>query len=249
MVRWCHEHGDHEHAHVHRNPRCVVLDAEQARRRCIADATPVAAAVRLRLVPTNPRIIDLLCDAADNMAEAGRLLHAVFAGFPESRSTIGDLRTAERNGDAITRELFELLESTVVSPIDREDAFALASALDDVVDHLDEAADELQLYGIRTVSERAVEQAAVAAATCDLLREAVRRLDGAGDARDAIAQLRARETEADHLYRQAVAALFSGEADPLTVIRWKDIHEELEAAVNAAERAVEVLETISLKSR
>jgi uncharacterized protein len=183
------------------------------------------------------------------MAEAGRLLAAVFAGFPGTRETIAELRVAERHGDAVTRELFQLLESTVVSPIDREDAFALASALDDVVDHLDEAGDELLLYGIRTVPETAVEQAAVAAAACALLQEAVHRLEGPADARDVIAQLRARETEADALYRQAVAALFSGETDPLTVIRWKDIHEELESAVNAAERAAEVLETISLKSR
>jgi predicted phosphate transport protein (TIGR00153 family) len=205
--------------------------------------------VRLRLVPTNPRVIELLCDAADNVAEAGRLLHAVFAGFPDTRWAIAELRDAERRGDAISRELYQLLESTVVSPIEREDAFALASAIDDVVDHLDEAADELQIYGVRSVVPAALEQAAIAEATCALLGEAVRRLDGFRDARDVIAQLRTREGEADLVHRRAVGDLFSGDADPLSVIRWKDIHEELEAAVNAAEQAVEVLETISLKTR
>jgi predicted phosphate transport protein (TIGR00153 family) len=205
--------------------------------------------VRLRLVPTNPRIIELLRDAADNVGEAGRLLHTVFREFPDQRDAIAELRAAEQRGDAISRELFGLLESTMVSPIERDDAFALASAIDDVVDHLDEAADELQLYGVREVLRPALEQAAVAEATCALLREAVHRLDGFQDARGVITELRARETEADQLYRRAVGTLFSGETDPLTVIRWKDIHEELEAAVNAAERAGEVLETISLKTR
>ncbi len=205
--------------------------------------------MRLRLVPTNPRIIELLRDAADNVGEAGRLLHTVFREFPDQRDAIAELRAAEQRGDAISRELFGLLESTMVSPIERDDAFALASAIDDVVDHLDEAADELQLYGVREVLRPALEQAAVAEATCALLCEAVHRLDGFQDAREVITELRARETEADQLYRRAVGTLFSGETDPLTVIRWKDIHEELEAAVNAAERAGEVLETISLKTR
>jgi uncharacterized protein Yka (UPF0111/DUF47 family) len=172
-----------------------------------------------------------------------------FRDFPESGGAVTALRAAERAGDGIARELFVTLESTIVSPIEREDAFALGSALDDVVDHLDEAADELYLYGVRTMRQAALRQAALAEDVSALLRDAVRRLRESDDPRDLIEQLRRRETEADQVHRTAVGELFSGDADPLMVIRWKDIHEELEAAVNACEQAAEVLESIALKTR
>ena len=209
----------------------------------------MTSAVRLRLVPSNPRVLALLGEAGRNVAAAGDLMHAAFATFPANRAHASALRDAEREGDRITRELLVLLESTFVSPIDREDAFALASALDDVVDHLEEAVDELQLYGVRSVPETAVQQASIARDACHLLSDAVGRLDGLRDARDVIAAVRRAENAGDALVRVAIGALFGGDADPLVVIRWKDIHEEIEAAVNACERAVEILESIYLKTR
>jgi predicted phosphate transport protein (TIGR00153 family) len=176
-------------------------------------------------------------------------MYEAFVSFPGDDAPAARLRDVERNGDRLTRELYVLLESALVSPIDREDAFALASALDDVVDHLDEAVDELALYGVRSVVPAAIEQAAVARDACALLASAVGRLDGFRDARDLLARIEELEHAGDRVERSAISSLFAGGADALMVIRWKDIHEEIESAINACDRAGRALGTIYLKNR
>ena len=205
--------------------------------------------MRLRVLPSNRRVLELLAEAGTNVAAAGSTMYEALVGFPQADESATRLREIERNGDRLTRELYVLLESTLVSPIDREDAFSLASALDDVVDHLDEAVDEISLYGVRTVVPAAIEQAAVARDACALLQEAVSRLDGFRDARDLIARIEELEHAGDRVERAAISSLFAGDADPLMVIRWKDIHEEIESAINACDRAGQALGTIYLKNR
>jgi uncharacterized protein Yka (UPF0111/DUF47 family) len=204
--------------------------------------------VRLRLLPGNTRFFELFDEAGRNVATAGAILHELLRAFPETGAA-GRLRACEEEGDRITRELVELLNGTFVTPFDREDVYALASALDDVVDHLDEAGDELVLYGVRSVRPEAVAQAAVAARTCELLAAAVGRLQGFAEIRGLLGELDAAEEEGDALVRAAIAGLFAGDADALAVIRWKDIHEEIEEAVDSCQRAGHVLESIYLKNQ
>jgi uncharacterized protein len=205
--------------------------------------------MRLGLQGSDRRYFALFDAAAENVADAGRLLHGLLAAFPANADLGEQMRACEQRGDGITRDLITLLNSTLVTPFDRDDLFALASAVDDVVDHLDEAADALAIYGVREVPPVAVRQAAVAEGACAALAEAVRRLDGLRDVATALTDVREHEREGDRLVRTALADLFDGSTDPLIVIRWKDIHEAIEHAINAAERAAAVIDAIQLKSR
>jgi len=127
--------------------------------------------------------------------------------------------------------------------------YRLAGALDDVCDHVDEAADELGLYGVKKVPGEAREQADVILRAAIKLDEAINRLEGFKDSKEQLIELRALEDEGDRLVREAVAGLFRSGQDPISIIRWKDIHEQLEEAVDACENAADVLEAILVKNR
>ncbi len=136
-----------------------------------------------------------------------------------------------------------------MTPFDRDDMYRLAAAIDDVCDHIDEAADNIDAYEVREVPELARRQADVIYRAAAHLHEAVELLDGFRDASRQLAALRQLEDEGDRLEREAVAELFRSGADPLTIIRWKDIHAQLEDAVDACETAADVLEAIFVKNR
>jgi predicted phosphate transport protein (TIGR00153 family) len=172
-----------------------------------------------------------------------RPLHA------DSRERLADIREAEHEGDRLTHEVINLLNRTFVTPLDRDDMYRLASAIDDVCDHIDEAADNIDLYEVRDVPVRAQEQADVVYRAASRLHEAVELLEGHGDSQKQLYALRELEDEGDRLAREAIAHLFRSETDPLTIIRWKDIHEQIEEAVDACENAADVLEAILVKNR
>ncbi len=136
-----------------------------------------------------------------------------------------------------------------MTPFDRDDMYRLATALDDVCDHVDEAADNIALYGVKVVPPEARAQASVILRSAIKLDEAIGRLDGFRDSRQQLIDLRELEDEGDRLVRDAVAGLFRSGQDPVSIIRWKDIHEQLEAAVDACENAADVLEAILVKNR
>jgi uncharacterized protein Yka (UPF0111/DUF47 family) len=127
--------------------------------------------------------------------------------------------------------------------------YRLAGALDDICDHVDEAADDIGLYGVKQIPEEAHRQAEVILRSATKLGEAVQRLEGFKDSRPQLIELRRLEDEGDRLERDAVGELFKAERDPIAVIRWKDIHERLEEACDALENAADVLEAILVKNR
>ena len=145
--------------------------------------------------------------------------------------------------------MINLLNRTFVTPLDRDDMYRLASAIDDVCDHIDEAADNIDLYEVRDVPARAQEQADVVYRAASRLHEAVELLEGHGDSQRQLYAVRELEDEGDRLVREAIADLFRTEQDPLTIIRWKDIHEQIEEAVDACDNAADVLEAILVKNR
>jgi uncharacterized protein Yka (UPF0111/DUF47 family) len=136
-----------------------------------------------------------------------------------------------------------------VTPLDRDDMYRLASVIDDVCDHVDEAADNIDAYEVRDVPDRARQQAEVIYRAASRLHEAVVLLEGFKDSRRQLTALRELEDEGDRLSREAIADLFRSGQDPLSIIRWKDIHEQLEEAVDACENAADVLEAILVKNR
>jgi predicted phosphate transport protein (TIGR00153 family) len=205
--------------------------------------------VALRLKPQKREFFDLFTKASANACDIAQVLIELLGDWPDSRPRFRDIRELEHEGDRLTRQVLDLLNRTFVTPLDRDDMYRLASAIDDICDHVDEAADNLGLYEVRNVPERAKQQAEVIYRAASRLHEAVQRLEGFKDSQRQLVALRELEDEGDRLVREAVADLFRSGQDPLTIIRWKDIHEQLEEAVDACENAADVLEAILVKNR
>jgi len=205
--------------------------------------------VPLRLTPQKRGFFDLFTQASANARDIARLLVELLEEWPDAQGKLAEIRELEHEGDRLTREVINLLNSTFVTPFDRDDMYQLASVLDDVCDHIDEAADNIDAYEVREVPLKAHQQAEVIHRAASRLHEAVERLEGFKDSSHQLAALRDLEDEGDRLSREAIAELFRSGADPLTIIRWKDIHEQLEEAVDACEEAADVLEAILVKNR
>jgi uncharacterized protein len=206
--------------------------------------------VRLRLTPQNREFFDLYTRASANAVEISRLLVDLLESFPEQNGDlIRRIKEREHEGDHLTHEVVGLLNRTFVTPFDRDDMYRLAGAIDDVCDHVDEAADDLGTYGVEKVPEKAVEQARVILQAARNLDAAVQRLEGFKDSQSQLIELRRLEDEGDRLVRDAVGELFANVQDPIAIIRWKDIHERLEEACDALENAADVLEAILVKNR
>jgi predicted phosphate transport protein (TIGR00153 family) len=205
---------------------------------------------RLRLTPQNREFFELYTRASANAVEISRLLVELLERFPEEDgSLIREIKEREHEGDHLTHEVVGLLNRTFVTPFDRDDMYRLAGAIDDVCDHVDEAADNLGTYGVEGVPEKAVEQARVIHQAARNLEAAVQRLEGFKDSQSQLIELRRLEDEGDRLVRDAVADLFKNVDDPIAIIRWKDIHERLEEACDALENVADVLEAILVKNR
>jgi predicted phosphate transport protein (TIGR00153 family) len=206
--------------------------------------------VRLRLTPQNRAFYDLFGQAAENVEQIAALLVELLGAYPENGTdAIARINEREHEGDRLTSDLIGLVNRTFVTPFDRDDIFRLATALDDICDLVDEAAANLELYDVRRIPERAREQADVIVRAARALSEGVGHLEGFKDLSRELHELRELEDEGDRILRQAVAELFRSGQDAISIIRWKDIHERLEEAVDGFENAADVLEAIFVKNR
>jgi predicted phosphate transport protein (TIGR00153 family) len=204
---------------------------------------------RLSLVPQKREFFDLYNRAARNAVAIADKLIELLDGFPEGSGEIcRDVKELEHEGDRITHELVDLLNRTFVTPFDRDDMYRLAGALDDICDHVDEAAEKIVSYGVREVRVAAREQALVIRRSAEKLSQAVAGLEGFKDSRRQLTELRELEDEGDRLAREAISDLFNNGADAIALVRWKDIHEQLEEAIDACENAADVLEAILVKN-
>jgi uncharacterized protein len=205
--------------------------------------------VRLRLTPRTTEFYDLFTRAGENALEAARHAEQRFREYPNSSVAQADVKAIETAGDGITRELIHLLNTQYVTPFDREDIYELATALDDVVDDIEEASDLLELYGVESATKHAVEQCRILVQAVEQLAIALQRLKGLRGIQDALIELKRLEDEGDRVVHEAVASLFRDDRiDPLIVIRWKDIYEGLERALDAAEHAANVIANIVVKN-
>ena len=206
--------------------------------------------MRIRLVPQRREFFDLFSRASSNAVDIARLAVELFDRFPaDGAELIGRIKEHEHTGDDLTSEIVRLINKTFVTPFDRDDIYRLASVIDDVCDFIDETADNLGSYGVSEVPAHARRQTDVILRATINLDEAIQRLEGFKDSSRQLDELRNLEDEGDTVLRDAMGALFRSGADPLMVIRWKDIHEGLEEAVDACENAADVLEAILVKNR
>jgi predicted phosphate transport protein (TIGR00153 family) len=200
------------------------------------------------LVPRDRHYFDLFDEAAGNVLRAAELLELMLRSYPEHGELARDILLCEQEGDRITHDIIRRLNETFVTPIDREDILALASALDDIVDYTEEVADYLGLYKIEAPMTQAQQLSQVLRDACRQIVEAMPRLRGFRDMSHYIIEVHRLENDGDRITREATAALFDTGVDPMVVIRWKDIFERLENAVDATEHVANILEGIVIKN-
>jgi uncharacterized protein Yka (UPF0111/DUF47 family) len=192
------------------------------------------------------QLLELFEDSGRNVRRASALLRDLFAEYPEQAELAGAVRDAEHEGDRIAHEILSRLAEHG-SGLDAADVHALTGALDDIVDHAEEAADQLGLYGVEAPMEAAQQMTDVLVSAADQVADSLRGLREGEDVAAALVEIHRLENDADRIVRAAVASLFVNGIDPMIVIRWKDIFETLESAVDACETAANVLEGITLK--
>ena len=200
------------------------------------------------LAPRDRQFFDLFEEAGGNIERAASLLENMLVSFPERNDLAREILICEQDGDRITHDIIQRLNQTFVTPIDREDIYALASALDDVVDYTEEVADYLGLYKIEAPMEQAQALAHVLHAAARQISEAMPRLRGFKDISHYTVEINRLENDGDRITREAIASLFDNGIDPMVVIRWKDIYERLENAIDATERVANILEGIVIKN-
>src|SRR3954452_17100848 len=198
--------------------------------------------------PRDREFFDLFEEQAGNIARAADLLDQMLGRWPDNADLARDILICEQEGDRITHDIIKRLNQTFVTPIDREDILALASALDDVVDYTEEVADFLGLYKIEAPMDQSLQLSAVLRDCCRQLVEAMSRLRGFKDMSHYIIEMHRLENDGDRIVREALASLFDNGVDPMVVIRWKDIFERQEAAIDATEHAANILEGIVIKN-
>ena len=205
--------------------------------------------MKLSLVPRTSEFYDLFTKAGANALETARRVEQRFREYPNSSVTHAHVKAAEDEGDSITRDLFQLLNTQYITPFDREDIYQLAMSVDDVVDHMDEASDLLDLYGVESPSRQAMEQCRILVGAAEHLATALAELKGLHGVQKELVALKQLEDEGDRIVHDAIADLFRDpRIDPLIVIRWKDIFEALEEALDACETAANVLGNIVVKN-
>jgi hypothetical protein len=206
-------------------------------------------AVRLALVPRPTEFYELFTRAGENALEAARRAEERFRDFPNSAVTQANVKEIEHEGDRITHDIVQLLNTQYVTPFDREDIFQLATAIDDVVDHIEEASDLLELYGVESPTRQALEQCRILVAAVEHLARGLSELKGRKGVQQALVDLKAMEDEGDRVAHDAIADLFRDQRiDPLIVIRWKDIYEALEDALDACETAGNFIGNVVVKN-
>lgn len=205
--------------------------------------------MRLSLVPKPSEFFGLFAEAGANVLAVARKAEAYFRDFPNTSITQEEIKELEHRGDGLTREIIQLLNTQYVTPFDREDIYALAQAVDDVVDHIEHACDLLGLYDIETTSRQALQLCETLVAACEQLAKALANLRARAGIHETLVQLKMHEDDGDRIERDAIAALFhDSRIDPLIVIRWKDIYESLEEAIDACETAGNVIGNIAVKN-
>jgi len=198
--------------------------------------------------PKEREFFDLFEEAAANTVRAAQLLERMLEQWPDHGELGRDVVVCEQEGDRITHDIVQRLNSTFVTPIDREDIYALASAMDDIVDFVEEVADFLSLYRIEAPNARAQEMARILHRATRSIAGAIPRLRSFKDIHHYTVEVNQLENDGDRVLREALASLFEQGIDPMLVIRWKDIFERLEDGIDSCERVANILENIVIKN-
>ncbi len=204
--------------------------------------------MRLRLTPQETSFYDMFAASANNLVTGAKLLSELLGVEPPARPAVAErMRAAEHAGDDATHAIYRQLNLSFITPFDREDIYSLAGNLDDVMDAMDAAVDLVVLYKIEDLPRGLAGQVEVLERAAELTAEAMPRLRTMKDLTEYWIEINRLENQADQIYRQLLAHLFSGEYDTLTVLKLKEVVDQLEAAADAFEHVAHTIETIAVK--
>jgi hypothetical protein len=204
--------------------------------------------VRLRLTPRENVFFELFTAAANNLLEGARTLESLVSVSRGERDALAKmLRDLEHVGDDRTHSILREVNSSFVTPFDREDIYALASRLDDVMDFFEAAGDLIVLYDLEVLPLEMRHMTEILVRAAELTAGAMPRLKSLTNLSDYWIEINRLENDADKLYRRFLARLFGGDFDALTVLKMKEIAEQLESAADALEHVAHTVETIAVK--
>ncbi|GAA4609602.1 DUF47 family protein [Actinoallomurus liliacearum] len=203
--------------------------------------------MRFRLTPREDSYYDMFADSANNLVTGARLLVELIGDGADREAIAEKMRACEHAGDEFTHAIMRRLNESFITPFDREDIYRLASTLDDVMDFMEAAADLVLLYKIEELPRDVVAQVEVLERAAELTAEAMPRLRGLRDLSEYWIEINRLENQGDQTYRRLLAELFSGEYDALTVLKVKEVVDQLEAAADAFEHVANIVETIAVK--
>jgi len=203
--------------------------------------------LRLRLIPRDEGFFELFVRQAAQIEGAAELFQEIVENFEDVPRKAGRLHDLEHEADETTHDIMRRLNTTFVTPLDHEDIHGLASTLDDVMDHIDAAGDLLVLHKIESPFPEMKAQAEVLVRAAKTTREALEVLPKYDRLPEFWVEINRLENEGDRIYRQATASLFDGNFKAMDVLKWKEVIDELEAAIDRLEDVANTLEGIALK--
>jgi predicted phosphate transport protein (TIGR00153 family) len=201
----------------------------------------------LRLIPRDERFYEMFEELAKRLTATARLINQLFAEPERLEVHVASIKALEHEADNLTHEIIARINRSFVTPIDREDIHLLASQLDDVIDSLDGTARRAAMFHITEVRRPAIQLAEVLMRAAECVARAINGMTDPKIVNARSRELKLLEEEGDAIYHQAVGTLFLGTPDPLDVIKWKELYDTLEDALDQCEDVANVLEAISLK--
>jgi uncharacterized protein len=202
----------------------------------------------VRFTPRNNAFYAMFAVSGQNLVVGASLLKELLGAAPDERKGIAErMRNAEHDGDDATHAIMRELNESFITPFDREDIYRLASSLDDVMDAMEAAVDLVVLYQIGELPPEVADQVDVLERAAELTAQAMPRLRSMKDLSEFWIELNRLENQADQVYRRLLARLFNGEYDALTVMKLKEVVDQLEAAADAFEHVANTVETIAVK--
>jgi len=203
--------------------------------------------VALRFRPADTTFYDLFAESAEHLVGGAALLAEMLGDGNDREAIAQRMRDAEHAADETTHGIVRRVNSTFVTPFDREDIYALASGLDDVMDFMEEAVDLVLLYEVERLPKELANQVEVIQRSAELTAQAMPKLKSMKGLEEYWIEINRLENAGDKSYRRILAKLFSGKYEALEVLKLKDVVDSLEAAIDAFERVANIVEQIAVK--
>jgi hypothetical protein len=205
----------------------------------------------MRLLPREERFFDLFDQIADKVVLGTEVLDDALQDYGHRTTAALRLRELEHDADRLVHEAMDRLNKTFVTPLDREDILALTHVMDDVLDYAESSLDRMILYDIDRPVPFGQEMSGVLVRATQQIRQGVTGLRNFGDIRgilDPCVRINELENQGDALNRQALSTLFREQHDPIIVLKWREVYDHLETAIDRCEDVADVLESIAVKN-